>query len=450
MDTSNLKTIRIGHSENVNGSWVPSYIHANHSSRDKWIHNQNEYSMAYCSEPLSTLLAYTDNLQIVRDFPENFKKRNQKYFLWIESLYSQVTYLNPEKHKGHNFWPDLEKNYGQDIREGKAILVFSQIKKISESDRGDILKNNWFLKFHQTLHKFNIPPQQVVVFFPIPEIESMYSNFCQKRGAPLEKQIRRVCYINYFEMGWLQSADMNIKKGNFLETEEVLNHVESTRPYHYLCMNNEARMHRKAFYVWLREQNLVSLGLVSFLNRYLDQSFDRKLKSPFAEAGNMALLENFSHYENEMPKVVDAPDVYLTNYHPWPFLDTYFSILTERVYNSSEAWVLPTAKIYKTIHNLHPFLILGQPGLLSFLRSQGFETFPEFFDESYDDVLCPDKRFKKVCQEVERLCRMSRQTVQEIYNKILPKLIKNREVLESHETNSVWHKEINWLVRLLK
>ena len=42
-------------------------------------------------------------------------------------------------------------------------------------------------------------------------------------------------------------------------------------------------------------------------------------------------------------------------------------------------------KSYKAIAAHHPFLLASTQGNLAYLRSQGFETFPELWDESYDN-----------------------------------------------------------------
>lgn len=43
-------------------------------------------------------------------------------------------------------------------------------------------------------------------------------------------------------------------------------------------------------------------------------------------------------------------------------------------------------KSYKPIAAQHPLLMVSTPGNLAYLRSQGFETFSELFDESYDNI----------------------------------------------------------------
>jgi hypothetical protein len=57
-------------------------------------------------------------------------------------------------------------------------------------------------------------------------------------------------------------------------------------------------------------------------------------------------------------------------------------------------------KTYKPIACKHPLLMISTQGNLSYLRSQGFETFPELWDESYDDIVNWKKRIDCVIQIV--------------------------------------------------
>ena len=43
-------------------------------------------------------------------------------------------------------------------------------------------------------------------------------------------------------------------------------------------------------------------------------------------------------------------------------------------------------KSYKPLAAQHPLLLVSTPGNLAYIRSQGFETFPELWDESYDTI----------------------------------------------------------------
>lgn len=45
-----------------------------------------------------------------------------------------------------------------------------------------------------------------------------------------------------------------------------------------------------------------------------------------------------------------------------------------------------TEKTCKPIAFYHPFILMAQQGVLKMIKDAGFETFPELFDESYDDL----------------------------------------------------------------
>lgn len=59
-----------------------------------------------------------------------------------------------------------------------------------------------------------------------------------------------------------------------------------------------------------------------------------------------------------------------------------------------------TEKSYKPIAAQHPILMVSTQGNLAYLRSQGFETFPELFDESYDNIPDWQQRIDHVVQQV--------------------------------------------------
>ena len=64
-------------------------------------------------------------------------------------------------------------------------------------------------------------------------------------------------------------------------------------------------------------------------------------------------------------------------------------------------------KSYKPVAAQHPMLLVSTPGNLAYLKSQGFETFPELFDESYDDVLNWKQRVQCIIQQVQEFDRCS-------------------------------------------
>jgi hypothetical protein len=69
--------------------------------------------------------------------------------------------------------------------------------------------------------------------------------------------------------------------------------------------------------------------------------------------------------------------------------------------------------------------VLGNPGSLQMVRSYGFVTFEEIFDESYDDELDPRRRFDMVYGELTRLCRLDEKELLAMERRVTDKLIFN-------------------------
>lgn len=63
--------------------------------------------------------------------------------------------------------------------------------------------------------------------------------------------------------------------------------------------------------------------------------------------------------------------------------NTYFSIVAETWVEESRP-LFVSEKTYKPLAFYHPFVILGQPNILKFIKDLGFETFENLFDETYD------------------------------------------------------------------
>lgn len=66
-----------------------------------------------------------------------------------------------------------------------------------------------------------------------------------------------------------------------------------------------------------------------------------------------------------------------------------------------------TEKIFKPIVACKPFILVGAPGNLAYLKSYGFKTFDRWIDESYDNIKDPDDRIDKITNELQRLSSLS-------------------------------------------
>ena len=91
-----------------------------------------------------------------------------------------------------------------------------------------------------------------------------------------------------------------------------------------------------------------------------------------------------------------------------------FHIVTETIFYDSKLHL--TEKIFKPIVARRPFILVAAPGNLAYLRSYGFKTFDQWVNESYDLETDPDLRIIKIVTEIERLCQMTPEAINTMFN----------------------------------
>ncbi len=122
--------------------------------------------------------------------------------------------------------------------------------------------------------------------------------------------------------------------------------------------------------------------------------------------------------------------------------DSYFSVVTESGYEGTLLY--STEKSGKALLQLQPFILISTVGHLRGLQDMGFETFPELFDESYDEIVDNFERIEFICNEIKRVCNMSIEELHEIYVRIFPKLLRNRKQFFSYNLKEIFE---SWFVQ---
>ena len=77
-------------------------------------------------------------------------------------------------------------------------------------------------------------------------------------------------------------------------------------------------------------------------------------------------------------------------------------------------------------------MVLGSPKLISWIREYGFETFPELFDEGYDDEDNLKERTKLIVKNLKRLQGKSKKELQDLLEIVKPKIIHNKKLLKRY------------------
>lgn len=86
-----------------------------------------------------------------------------------------------------------------------------------------------------------------------------------------------------------------------------------------------------------------------------------------------------------------------------------------------------TEKIFKPITVKRPFILVGAPGNLEYLKSYGFQTFSNWIDESYDSEIDHDKRIMKVVDQIEKMSKLSQSQLLDMHRDMKSVLQYNYE-----------------------
>ncbi|MBC8296936.1 MAG: hypothetical protein H8E55_14225 [Pelagibacterales bacterium] len=229
---------------------------------------------------------------------------------------------------------------------------------------------------------------------------------------------------------------------------------DKERSKYFTSFNGAIKQHRLYWVAEAHRRNLVEKGHMSFLGRYNALRGGNKFSSiaeyPYVVKSycnvetDVDILEKYiRQIYSKIPIMLDMTNEEINHSGndwslPYEYVqDAYFSVVTES-YNSSQDDTRSlhiTEKSYKSFVNLQPFIILGDKHNLKYLRNQGYQTFPEFFDESYDEIDDGLERLFFCIEQIDILCQKPLEEVRELYQSVWKKLENNRHKFLNYNFN---------------
>lgn len=188
----------------------------------------------------------------------------------------------------------------------------------------------------------------------------------------------------------------------------------------YTHLNKSGRIHRYTLLHGLRAHNLLDDSITSNVANIgvnADQFKELIPSEYYVRARN----GGSNSYQERLIRDMDSGEIpqllldvdqggshsYVNwNYDSSWFYNSCFDIVGETgSYYDKTDWIqftILSEKIHKTMFNYKPFIINGGPHSLKLLREMGFETFPELFDESYDNEFNMIERQRMIVEQVAR------------------------------------------------
>lgn len=306
-------------------------------------------------------------------------------------------------------------NIKQQIQKGKLNVLFL----ISCEAFVQMQSRNaswWIQKFYQILNQHQIPIEHIHWAISDTRVKVPFLN---------------VHFYNYFlDAG----VNLELTKTTNLNHLDSLNEAMSTvaKTKHFICLNRQPKIHRILLVYELYKRDLISKGLVSCMQPghekdYAIYQHTNEVTDHIYRTKDHAIkdfiktlpydLDNF-HNLGTWWETFKGDDVnYISNF----YAKCCFDIVSET--HVKDYFV--TEKTTKPIFYKMPFMVLSSPGYLNYLRSLGFETFPELFDESYDEETDLIIRIQKIANNANRLCRLDLSELQHKIHAVKDKLDHN-------------------------
>lgn len=184
----------------------------------------------------------------------------------------------------------------------------------------------------------------------------------------------------------------------------------------FVLRNGCARPHRVFLASYLQSTGLLDQAHFSWLDFYghssiyLDKLLFKDIMSNFTSRnlnfetlyGSYKKITDNSPHILDIPPEKGGPTGAQSNFDMNFTFSSYFSLVAETLYDeNSDGVQFITEKVYQCFSYYHPFLLAACPGTYEYLHKNGFQTYPEIFDESFDSIVDPKLRMDKILDNIE-------------------------------------------------
>ena len=214
---------------------------------------------------------------------------------------------------------------------------------------------------------------------------------------------------------------------------------KSERKYKILALMRQTKPHRIKFAYDVfsndfRRDNLITCHLPN------NEIFFNRIK--------LIRETNNKEFFHSLPWAYDDPSddanaLLRTPVEQQMYLDSYINFVIESFIDfvpptTAEYELDISEKTFKPISRMQPFVVYGQPGILSHLKSIGYKTFDAWWDESYDDIDDLNLRYDKVFELFKMINSKTKAELADMMCEMLPVLEHNRQTFDHCITNKTF------------
>lgn len=261
--------------------------------------------------------------------------------------------------------------------------------------------------------------------YPSIKIRFVFGDFYKSSNIP--DYVNYKCFKNFFWYDTISSIKKPTLDTNKQSRYDFISLNRKYRVSRYMVFSDleNSNMLKNAFYTNLTISSTDPVAMLDQFRKFYtvkedDSFFDRIQTDKFIKELNDI---NATIFDKKPSIDVTLTDLDFTN-------TSYLEVVNETNFDSSTNLFI-TEKTYRAIAIGHIFLICGQRGTLRHLKRQGFQTFDDLFDESYDDIVSFAKRWEIIKKNLQLWMSMSESAKRDYYKKSFDKLVHNQTLLYS-------------------
>jgi hypothetical protein len=111
------------------------------------------------------------------------------------------------------------------------------------------------------------------------------------------------------------------------------------------------------------------------------------------------------------------------------YKDIFVDIVTETRF--AQPCANYSEKVLQPIQYMKPFILLAPPHALKYLKESGYQTFDQFWDESYDETEDHGERLRKILELVKFILDKPIEELHTMYQQMMPVIEHNRQTFMS-------------------
>ena len=187
---------------------------------------------------------------------------------------------------------------------------------------------------------------------------------------------------------------------NIAAIQKYQDRYTTDRPYKFLFLNGRVRAHRK--YMIGQLGKLLDCAIWTNLDagngqiKILEPKYEVTTFNVDIDITNQTFVKDKIFPTNTWGDIIIEAN---------PYLDTYFSLVSETVHRYPYSF--RTEKIWKPVAIGHPWIAVANQGFYRDMHNLGFQTFGHVIDESFDQIENNEERIERVAQVVEDLCQQN-------------------------------------------